>query len=305
MTNSYALSDGIEKRQFNIAKPYTTSFTGVLREVPYDMWDNLGPAASIVSNVNDLTHWLQFQLDSGRFNGKKIMPWQVLQKTRDVNIITNSRKSSLFPVHFRGYGLGVNAADYNGRQIYWHTGGAAGMVSNVCFVPEEKLGIAILTNNDNQNFFECLRYQVLDAYLGMPYVNRSLQQLHGFNNEMKEQLKEIDGWKNIAEEIKNGPDTTSNGKDPYIGVYTNQLYGSITISKNSGYGYKVKFNSHKNLEATLKSMGGGENWLLEYDNIEYGIFKTKFKMQNGKAVSIDIKANDFVEYDSYLFTKKL
>lgn len=304
MTNSYALSDGIEKRQFNIAKPYTTSFTGVLREVPYDMWDNLGPAASIVSNVNDLTHWLQFQLDSGRFNGKKIMPWQVLQKTRDVNIITNSRKSSLFPVHFRGYGLGVNAADYNGRQIYWHTGGAAGMVSNVCFVPEEKLGIAILTNNDNQNFFECLRYQVLDAYLGVPYVNRSLQQLDGFNAEMKEQLKEIEGWKNIAEEVKNGPDTASNGKDPYIGTYTNQLYGSITISKNSGYGYKVKFNSHKNLEATLKSMGGGETWLLEYDNIEYGIFKTKFKMQNGKAVSIDIKANDFVEYDSYLFIKQ-
>ena len=62
---------------------------------------------------------------------------------------------------------------------YWHTGGAGGMVSNVCFVPEEKLGIAILTNNDNQEFYEDLRYQILDAYLGVPYINRSEQDLPG------------------------------------------------------------------------------------------------------------------------------
>jgi hypothetical protein len=69
------------------------------------------------------------------------------------------------------------------------------MVSNVCFVPEEKLGIAILTNNDNQNFFEALRYQILDAYLNVPFVNRSLQQLGEFNKGMQEQLKEIDQWR--------------------------------------------------------------------------------------------------------------
>jgi CubicO group peptidase (beta-lactamase class C family) len=304
MNNSYAVSNGIEKRQINIAKPYTTSFTGILREVPYDRWDNLGPAAAIVSNVNDLSHWLMFQLDSGRYNGKQIMPWKVLQKTRDVNIITSSRKSSLYPVHFRGYGLGLFAADYNGKQVYWHTGGAAGMVSNICFVPEEKLGIAILTNNDNQNFFECLRYQVLDAYLHMPYINRSLQQLDGFNHEMDKQLAEIQKWRTIiAEEIKNGPDTVSVPNNPYAGNYTNQLYGTITITKINNFSYSVKFNSHPDLTATLKSLGGGQDWLLEYNNIEYGIFKTSFKIVKGNAVSIEIKANDFVESDAYLFVK--
>jgi hypothetical protein len=85
--------------------------------------------------------------------------------------------------------LGVFSSDYNGRQIYYHTGGAGGMVSNVCFVPEEKLGIAILTNNDNQNFFELLKYQILDAYLGVPFVNRSEQQLKGFRDGEGAQLK--------------------------------------------------------------------------------------------------------------------
>ncbi len=305
MNNSYALSNGIEKRQTNIAKPYTTSFTGQLREVPYDRWDNLGPAASIVSNVNDLSHWLLFQLDSGRYNGKRVMPWATLQKTRDVQIMTGSRKSTLLPMHFRGYGLGLFAADYNGRQIYWHTGGAAGMVSNVCFVPEEKLGIAILTNNDNQNFFECLRYQVLDSYLGVPYVDRSAQQLEGFIKEMKAQISDIDEWKNKAADVMNQPDTVAlRGQHPYTGTYTNDLYGSLTISIQREYGYKVKFNSHPDLTATLKSLGNGEDWLLEYDNIEYGVFKVKFKMVKGQAVSIDIRANGFVEYDPYTFTRQ-
>ena len=194
MTSTLMLSTNIHK-QLNVATPYTTSYTNTLQKVPYDNWNNLAPAASIVSNVKDLSNWLLMQLDSGRYGGKRILPFAVLQKTRDVQIVTGSRKSALFPVHFRGYGLGLFASDYNGRAMYWHTGGAGGMVSNVCFVPEEGLGIAILTNNDNQNFFEALRYQVLDAYLGVPYVNRSEQQLNAFNQGMQEQLSEIQKWK--------------------------------------------------------------------------------------------------------------
>ncbi|RYY64324.1 MAG: class A beta-lactamase-related serine hydrolase, partial [Chitinophagaceae bacterium] len=166
MNETQLLSTGIEK-QPNVATPYTSSFTGKLQRVPYDNWNNLAPAASIVSNVSDLSHWLQFQLDSGRWKGQRIIPFSVLQKTRDGNIVVGSRRSSAFPTHFRTYGLGVFSTDYNGRQVYWHTGGAGGMVSNVCFVPEERLGIAILTNNDNQSFFEALRYQILDAYLNV------------------------------------------------------------------------------------------------------------------------------------------
>lgn len=282
----------------NKATPYTTAFTSQLSKVPYDQWDNLGPAASIISNVNDLSHWLQFQLDSGKYNGRSIMPWPVLQKTRDVQIITGSRKSSLYPLHFRGYGLGLFSADYNGRQIYWHTGGAAGMVSNVCFVPEENLGIAILTNNDNQNFFECLRYQLLDAYLGVSYVNRSAQQLPGFNKEMDEQIREIKDWTMRMTE-KNIP----LGVKAYTGTYTNLLYGKMTVSAYLDKSLILTFQSHPDLVASLVYIGNDE-WMIRYQNIEYGIFKTKFNIQKGKVISVDIKANDFVEYDAYTFTKQ-
>lgn len=69
MTNTMVLSTSIDK-QPNVATPYTTNYTGTLQKVPYDNWNNLAPAASIVSNVKDLSNWLQMQLDSGRLNGK-------------------------------------------------------------------------------------------------------------------------------------------------------------------------------------------------------------------------------------------
>ena len=296
MNNTYTTSTGIGERK-NVSRPYTTSFTGIIQRVPYDEWDNLGPAAAIVSSVADLSHWLLFQLDSGRYNGTCIMSFQVLQKTRDINSIVSSRKSATVPTHIVGYGLGLLNADYNGRQIFWHTGGAGGMVSNVCFVPEEKLGIAILTNNDNQHFFETLRYQILDRYLGVPYVNRSMQNLATFNRGEEKTLVEINSWKTRIKGVRPPAPIIS-----YAGHYTNPLYGSMDITaKNQKL--ILHFNGHNHLSATAEYMDNGE-WLLQYDNVEYGIFSMKFISDEHATLSVSIKENDFVEYDPYLFTRK-
>ncbi len=297
MSQTHTSSNGIRQKSANMAVPYTTSFTGTLNRVPDDNWDNLGPAASIVSNVKDLTNWLLMQLDSGRLEGKRILPWQVLQATRDVQIMTSSRKSSVYPVHFRGYGLGLNVADYNGRQVYWHTGGAAGMVSNVCFVPEEKLGIAILTTNDNQSFFEALRYQVMDAYLGLPFVNRSAFMLEQFNAGEKEALDSIKVWKAMA-----GKQVPPKNPESYTGNYHNQLYGKIFITIK-GKSLEVSFEHHPNLMGNLKYLWGDE-WLIEFNNIEYGIHKVKFRVNASEQMEFDLKVNDFVEYGVYTFTKQ-
>ena len=109
MANTYPLSAGAAQRP-NIAQPYTTA-TGPLLAVPYDVVDNFGPAASMVSSVNDLTHWLRFQLDSGKYQGQRVLPWATLRRTREGNTLAGSTKSALFPSHFRTYGLGLFSAD--------------------------------------------------------------------------------------------------------------------------------------------------------------------------------------------------
>ncbi|MBS1663860.1 MAG: serine hydrolase [Bacteroidetes bacterium] len=296
MTHTYT-SLRLVPSSVRLPQPYTTSFSGELHPVPLDHWDNLGPAADLISNVSDLSHWLLFQLDSGRYEGKRVLPFSVLQKTRDIASIISSRKSSATPTHIMGYGLGVQVDDYNGRQVYWHTGGAAGMVSVVTFVPEERLGLAILTNQDNQDFFVLLRHQLLDAYLGVPYRNRSKNALPGFQRVMTDTMATINGWK---ARVKGS--AVPMGLDAYSGHYTNPIYGSLDVRKEGGR-LVVKFNSHENLTAKLDYMDNGE-WLLQYDNIEYGIFSTKFEINGGKVTGLQTRQSDFVEIDGYLFKKQ-
>lgn len=294
MTNTYPLTEGMEKRA-NAAVPYTNTF-GELTRLPYDRIDNLAPAGSIVSNVKDVSKWLMMQLDSGKYHGKQVIPWNALLRTRDMNTITGTRKSGVYPTHFRGYGLGLFINDYNGRAVYWHTGGADGFVTNTCFVPQERLAITVMTNNDNQNFFEALRYQILDAYLGVPYTDRAAFQA-GFVKQ---------GMEETQSEIKKMHDRTGKNMVPanlnFEGKYTNELYGNIEISKETNGLYNIKFEHHPFLTASMHYMDNNE-FMTNYSPIAYGIFPTKFKIENGKVVSVEIKTNDFIEFDPYVFIK--
>jgi hypothetical protein len=79
------------------------------------------------------------------------------------------------------------------------------------------------------------------------------------------------------------------------------LYGSMDV-RVQGNRLLLTFNGHDHLSATADYMDQGA-WLLRYDNIEYGIFSIGFQGEAGKEMSVSIKANDFVEYDPYIFTR--
>ncbi|WP_026899349.1 serine hydrolase [Daejeonella oryzae] len=296
MSNTYMLTEGMASRN-NVSRPYTNQFTGKITELPYDQVDNLGPAGSMVSNVKDVSKWLLTQLDSGRFEGKRVLPWPVIRKTRDINLAMSSRKSPVNPSHFTGYGLGVFMTDFAGKQVFWHTGGAFGFVTNTCFVPELNLGITILTNNDNQNFFELLRYQILDAYLDQPYVNRSEKALPAQLKGIAEAKKEVADLENRI-----GKGKPELPLAAYAGNYKNEIYGPITIKEVKNKSLEITFLNHKSLKATLQYMDKNE-WLMRYNNIAYGVFATKFQIEGKSVKSITIKANDFIEYDPYIFVK--
>ncbi|HEY0042791.1 MAG TPA: serine hydrolase, partial [Flavisolibacter sp.] len=66
---------------------------------------------------------------------------------------------------------------------------------------------------------------------------------------------------------------------------------------------QIKFLTKPDLSATLSFMDNGE-WLMEYNNIEYGIFSIRFSIADGKVKSVTTKQNEFVEYDPYTYIKK-
>jgi CubicO group peptidase (beta-lactamase class C family) len=296
MTNTYPLTAGFAQRP-NIALPYSTSF-GPLVKLPFDNIDNLGPAGSLVSNVHDLSRWLQFQLDSGRYQGKQLMPWATLRRTRAGNTLVSARKSPLLPSHFSTYGLGVFSSDYNGRQIYHHTGGADGYVTGVCFVPEERLGLAVLTNQDNQSFFEALRYQLLDAYLGVPYVDRSHQLWQRSQPGQVEVNKSVAALQARVAKKNKLPRALA----AYAGTYQNEVYGPITLEAQ-GKQLVARFPHHAGLTATFDYLDG-EQFRTLYSNPAYGPQPATFTVTDGKVKALEIRVNEFIEQDPYLFVKQ-
>lgn len=295
MQHTYMM-DAWVKDYASFATPYTTAFTGTLTALPYDSVDNLAPAGSMVSCVKDMAVWLQFQLDSGKYQGQRIIPWQVIKETRKVIQMTNSNRSGFYPTHFSGYGLGVFVSDYNGRQVYHHTGGANGFVSSSCFVPEERLGVVILTNQDNQSLFELLRYQILDAYLGVPYRNRHAYIYAIVSGMNKETADSVKSWQSQVVPISNIPE----GK--LAGTWTHSLYGTMFASKSGEGAYLLRFMGHKNLTASLEPMNDGR-WLLSFNPVAFGIFATDLRMVKGK-YQLTIRVNEGLEMDPYVFVKK-
>ncbi|GAA4359578.1 serine hydrolase [Hymenobacter saemangeumensis] len=297
MSRSSPLTAGFGQRQ-NIALPYSTTYSTTPVQLPFDEIDNLGPATSLTSCVNDLSHWLQFQLDSGKYQGRQVLPWATLRRTREGNTISSTTKSPILPIHFRIYALGVYTADYAAKQIYWHTGGANGFVTNVCFVPEERLGISVLTNQDNQSFFEALRYQLLDAYLGVPYVDRS-RQLYNIAHPgdlatykaVDEQAKRVAQKKKPARKLQD-----------YAGTYQNPVYGPVTVEAK-GKQLLIRFSHHPKLTAALDYMDG-ESFRSTYSNPAYGIYPATFTVENGQVKTMEIKVNEFLEQDPYVFSKQ-
>jgi hypothetical protein len=89
----------------------------------------------------------------------------------------------------------------------------------------------------------------------------------------------------------------------FAGTYVNELDGPITIKAINANTLKVYFDNHVNLSATMQYMDNGE-WLIIYDNIDYGFFKTAFVLKDKKVVSLPLRVSDFVDYDTYIYTKK-
>jgi CubicO group peptidase (beta-lactamase class C family) len=271
---------------------------GKLQVVPYDNIDNMGPAGSLNSCVKDLSHWLLMQLDSGRFEGKEVIPFAVLQETRKPQMIIPGTPG-LFPgMHFQTYGLGWQMADFYGKKVIWHNGGTSGFLTTVCFVPELNLGFSILTNSDANSMYNALRYQLLDAYLGLPYRNYSSIYLKNSQKGKVEGAKEIAGWE---EKVKAKPVLPVEAK-AFAGTYINELYGKMIVTVQDGK-IGASFEHHPTMFAKLEYMGDN-TFRCSFNSPLWGISAAPFVLKDGIISAITISVSDNVDRMKYTFVKK-
>ena len=296
MNNTLALSKDILTAT-NKATAHTVAL-GVLKKIPYGNIDNLASAGSISSSITDMSHWVLAHLNFGKYNDKQVIPQGAIMQTWTPNSILGNGGHRFNRAHFSLYGLGWFMDEYSGRKIVSHTGGVNGFVTSVTLVPEEKLGIIVLTNTDANRFYESLKNEILDAYLSLPYRNYS--QLH-FDNYKK-------GVRKTAQHLKNMHDTIAMNRPTtlplasYAGNYEHDVYGKMTIVSENGK-LIARFEHHKGRFATLEPLGGNR-FLATFNDSLYGIEEWPFTTANGKVKSVTVTVADFVEFTPYEFYKK-
>ena len=296
MSNTIALSKDLPAAP-NKAAPYTMA-DGKIVKIPYCSIDNLAAAGSISSSVNDMSKWVMMQLNNGKYDGKTIVPGKAIQSIRFPNSIMGNGSTIYNKSNFTLYGLGLELQDYEGKRIVSHTGGVNGYVSSVTMVPTEKLGIVVLTNTDQNSFYEALKWEILDAYMGLPYRNYSKVYLGFFktqhSNDEKENKKLTDS---VALMLKSELPLTA-----YTGNYTNDVYGKmkVVIENNELH---MRFEHHPAMFAKLSALGGNR-FYCAFSDPEFGTAVFPFNVVDGKVKGVTVKVADFVEYTPYQFTKK-
>ena len=139
MTRTLALSKDLPNAT-NKAVPHTI-IDGKLITEPYPNIDNLAPAGTISTSVNDMSKWAIVLLNNGTYNGKEVIPAQAIEATRTPNSIMGNGGAIFNEGHFALYGLGFELQEYEGRKIVSHTGGVTGFVSSVTLIPKKNLAL--------------------------------------------------------------------------------------------------------------------------------------------------------------------
>jgi CubicO group peptidase (beta-lactamase class C family) len=296
MTRTLALSRDLPAAS-NKAVPHTLSEFNLVK-IPYCQIDNLAPAGSISSSVNDLSKWVLMQLDNGKYENNQVVPYSAIAQTRRPHSILGNGGNLFNKGHFSLYGLGLFLEEYQGREIVSHTGGVNGFVSSITMIPEEKLGIIILTNTDQNELYEALKWEILDAYLGLPYRNYSKVYLGSFQ-------KFINTEKKTDQELRDSVTLHLKASLPlsaYTGNYVNVVYGDMRVVLEDGE-LRMKFSHHPHMYAKLECLGGNR-FYATFTDPEFSKSVFPFTIENQKVKSVTVKVADFVEYNPYEFTKE-
>jgi CubicO group peptidase (beta-lactamase class C family) len=216
----------------DVATPHS-KFDDKVEPIAWRNIDNIAPAGSINSNVVDMAQWVRLQLGGGKYQDKQLISSAAIKEMHASQTIIplEGAMARLYPeAHFLNYGLGWFLSDYRGRKLVEHGGAIDGMRALVAMMPEEKMGVVILTNLGGTTLPMPLAYRIFDAYLGAQPRDWSADMLKTIKT-LQEQGKAA-ALKAESERVKGT--SPSLAMEKYAGEYQNEMYGDSKIVFENG-----------------------------------------------------------------------
>jgi len=224
---------------------------GQLKPVAHRPLDNNAPAGAIVSSVDDLSRWVMALLNKGDLGGGKRLFSEKQAQTlwRPLTILPLNDPPELAEInsHFSDYAMGEGLRDYRGHLLVSHTGGLQGMVSIVAMLPERKLGVVVLTNQEETGAFQGVAFTVLDHYLGAPPIDW----VAAFSAVSKRKKEEAEKAVREAGNKRDAASKPSLALDSYAGRYRDPWYGDVVVERSGG-GLGIRFTHSTALRGKLE-----------------------------------------------------
>lgn len=231
------------------------------KNVPIDWedWEAVGATGGIISSISDMAKWMIFNLNHG-IHGKDTL---LSAATRNLiwtphnSFTVNQVNRNSFNTHFSGYGLGWGLRDYHGKMMVRHTGGYDGMITAVTLIPDENLGVVVLTNG-MKSPITAATYYALDRFMGKEEKDWSATMLSSRNSSQLEDKR-----------ISSRKEKRVNGTKPslkltgYTGTYHSKIHGPIYVTQEGGE-LKLSFKHAPALNATLRHWHH-DVWEIDWD----------------------------------------
>jgi CubicO group peptidase (beta-lactamase class C family) len=238
----YSIADMLKQPDYGV--PYTEKRDNFeLYKIPYyEDIAGVAPCGAIISNIQDMSHWLIALMNDGKYAGQQILPANVLKATLEPAIAlpnTMAETRGYWEILNSAYGMGRETTSYRGHLLTFHGGDLPGFHSQVSFLPRERIGVIVFVIGDHcASLYNTISYNIYERLLGLsqtPWSERLLElRLKGKKAGTEARAKAG------AERI---PDTKpSHSLSDYVGEYEHPAYGILKIGEKDG---QLQFDFHK------------------------------------------------------------
>jgi len=200
---------------------------GEVVPVPQRPVTALAPAGAINSCAADMARWLLAQLGGGQLGGQAVMSSATVARQHQAHIVLPEERT--FPASTRhAYGLGWLIGRYRDHRLLEHGGGIDGFQTECMLLPDDGIGVVVLTNTSSSLMAPVVAYRALDELLGLEPMDWFSRYKPRFDAIMSG-MREARGVRRIV------PDAPlPRPLEAYAGQYEHPGYGTLTITLEGG-----------------------------------------------------------------------